>query len=54
MSDGHHLANTGLGTITLFGIAVTEEWLLLAAVTLLALGVTVLRLGWRRGRGLQD
>ncbi|MFC8722000.1 hypothetical protein [Kitasatospora sp. NPDC057198] len=54
MSEGRQLARTGLGTISVLGVAVTEKWLVLVALSLVAAGVLALRLAWRRGRGLQD
>ncbi|MCL2553099.1 MAG: hypothetical protein FWE15_15935 [Actinomycetia bacterium] len=54
MSEGRQLAQTGLGTMTVFGVAVNEKWLLLVAVALVVVAAAALRLMWRRGRGVQD
>ncbi|MGW4804798.1 hypothetical protein [Kitasatospora sp. NPDC004272] len=54
MSEGRQLAGTGLGTISMLGVALTEKWLLLVSLSLVAAGVLALRLAWRRGRSLRD
>ncbi|MEU8733737.1 hypothetical protein AB0C68_30760 [Streptomyces tendae] len=49
MSEGQ-LAKTGLGagTVTVFGFAVGEVWLLAVAAAMVVTGVVLLRLTWRR------
>ncbi|MFI0721667.1 hypothetical protein [Streptomyces sp. NPDC021224] len=51
MSEGQ-LAKTGvgLGTVTVFGLAVGEVWMLVGAAAVVVVGVVLLRLAWRRGR----
>ncbi|BAJ27056.1 MULTISPECIES: hypothetical protein [Kitasatospora] len=53
MSEGRQLAQTGLGGATLFGVALTERWLLLLALGAVLAGVLLLRTAWQRGRDLR-
>jgi hypothetical protein len=47
---GGKLAVTGATGVALGGLMFSQAWLLAAAVALVLLGATGIRLGWRRGK----
>lgn len=46
--DGEKLAYTGAAGVTLFGVSVGLDWLLVIAVALVVLGAVLYRFGSRR------
>ena len=54
MSDYGRLAFTGLSTVSIFGVIVDQWWIALAAVLLLIIGIATLRMGFRRGRSIDQ
>jgi hypothetical protein len=48
------LAATGIGTVTIGGIAFEQLWLLGAALLLVTVGAVAIRVGWRRNKGISE
>lgn len=51
---GGILAATGVGTLTIGGVAFNQLWILAVAVAAVAAGAVVVRVGWRRGKGISQ
>lgn len=50
MSETRLAFTGGVTTLTIAGVAIPQSWIAALAILLIAFGVLVLRVGWRRGR----
>ncbi len=52
MTSYGSLPYTGAASATLFGVVFDQMWLLVAGLLIVAIGVSSIRLGWRRGKSV--
>jgi hypothetical protein len=54
VNDYGRLAYTGLGGLAIGGVFINEWWLAVIALVIIVAGVVALRLGWRRGKAVDQ
>lgn len=54
VNDYGRLAYTGLGGLAIGGIFISQWWIALIALVVMGVAVTALRVGWRRGKSVDQ